>query len=213
MFRVVPTYYPVVGGYVAIIPGTATYAIKNCYGALTRLRLLVTVEVLFHLVRMTVSWTTHDAEPRVKANVPFLRDLLNDETIFHLSGAHMVETMIVAKSGKGIMLRTEAFIYWLWSKDPACRVIQEHIDSIHKDNDLSTVLISVEPRGEDLCVQIGIDTTGGRRWLLEQTGTYTQDFEQDYTDRSDTSPRPPVPRPAQPAQARKRRKSREPGGV
>lgn len=213
MFPVVTTYYPVVRGYVAIIPGTATYAIKNCYSVLTPFWLLVTMKVLFHITYMTVNWTTHDAEPRVKANVPFLRDLLNDETIVDLSGSHMVEVMIVAKSGKGVMLKTETFIYWLWSKDPACRIIQEHIDSIHRDNDLSTVLISVEPRGEELCIQIGIDTDGGRRWLLEQTGTYSQDFEHPYTDRSDTSPRPPVPRPSQPASARKRRKSREPGGV
>jgi len=213
MFPVVTTYYPVMRAYVATIPGTATYAIKNCYSALTRFGLLVTMRVLFHLVHMTVNWTTHDAEPRVSANVPFLRDLLNDETIFDLSGAHMVEVMIIAKSGKGIMLKTETFIYWLWTKDPACRVIQEHIDDIHKTNDLSTVLISVEPRGEELCVQIGIDTHGGRRWSLEQTGTYTQDFEQAYADRSDTSPRPPAPRPSKPPSARRRKKTREPGGV
>jgi len=213
MFPAVTTYYPVVRGYVAIIPGTAARVVKNCYDVLTRVRLLVTMRELFHLVHMTVNWITHDSEPRVKANVPFLRDLLNDETIFDLSGAHMVEVIVVAKSGKGVMLKTETFIYWLWTKDPACRVIQEHLDSIHKDNDLSTVLISVEPRGEELSVQIGIDTHGGRRWLLEQTGTYSQDFEQPYVDRSDTSPRPPVPRPSQPAAARKRKKSREPGGV
>lgn len=170
------------------------------------------MKVLFRPLNMTIDWTIHDTEPKVVSSVPFLKDLINEETRYGLEGLHTVEVIILAKSGKGIMLKTEQFIYWLWTKDPASSAIKDHIDDIHGSNDLSSVLISVLWTTKELKIQIGIDTDGGRRWTIDPPGTYSQDLDDDYEPRSSSSPRPPTPRLDQPTPARKRRKTREPGG-